>query len=285
MKKLFGLFLFGAAMLAGLPAPARAADAKIVLIAGKQSHGPGEHEFNAGTRLLEKCLKEVPGVEPVFVAGGWPKDESVFEGAKSVVFFMDGGNNHPMIQGERLKTMRKLMDKGVGLVCIHYAVEFPKGQVGDQLLDWLGGYYETAYSDNPHNDSRVVPKADHPITRGVKPFRANDEWYYKIRFRPDDARVTTILTADELVGHDKKTYKDQVVAWATERKDGGRSFGFTGAHNHRNWGIPEFRTLILNSILWSANVEVPSEGIKCVVTPEELEKNLDDKRARKKAAR
>jgi len=286
MKKTFGLLsiplMLCGLVLPGLQAPARAADAKIVLIAGTPSHGPGEHEFNAGTKLLEKCLKEVPGIEPVFVAGGWPKDESVFEGAKTVVFFMDGGSGHPMIQGERMETMRKLMDKGVGLVCLHYAVEFPKGKVGDQLLDWLGGYYETAYSDNPHNDARVVPRADHPITRGVAPFRANDEWYYKIRFRPNDSRVTPILTAEELVGHDKKTYKNEVVAWATERQDGGRSFGFTGAHAHRNWGVPEFRTLILNSILWTAKVEVPSQGVKCDVSAEELEKNLDPKTPRKK---
>src|SRR6478609_5729898 len=112
--------------------------AKIVLIAGRPSHGPGEHEFNAGTKLLVRCLKEVPGVEPVFVAGGWPQDESVFQGAKSVVFFMDGGAKHPMIQGqERLETMRRLMNQGVGLVCLHYAVEFPKDH-GDEVLDWLG---------------------------------------------------------------------------------------------------------------------------------------------------
>lgn len=277
-KSLLGLFVLSGLAWAGASTPARGEDTKIVLIAGRPSHGPGDHEFNAGTKLLVKCLKEVPGVDPVFVAGGWPKDESVFEGAKSVVFFMDGGGGHPMIQGERLETMRKLMDKGVGLVCIHYAVEFPKGKPGDQLLEWLGGYYETGYSDNPHNDARVLPKEGHPITRGIKPFRANDEWYYKIRFRPDDPRVTTILTAESLVGHDRKTYTDQVVAWATERKDGGRGFGFTGAHKHTNWGIPEFRSLILNAILWSAKLEVPSEGVKCDVTPEELAKNLDPKK-------
>ena len=256
---------------------------KIVLIAGRPSHGPGEHEFNAGTKLLEKCLKDIPGIEPVFVAGGWPTDESVFEGAKSVVFFMDGGGNHPMIKPkERMETMRKLMDRGVGLVCLHYAVEFPKGEVGDQLLDWLGGYYETGYSDNPHNDVTVQPREGHPITRGVGPFRANDEWYFKIRFRADDPRVTPVLTARNLVGHDKKTYTDaQTVAWATERNDGGRSFGFTGAHFHKNWGVPEFRTFVLNAILWSAKQEVPSAGVKCDVSDEDLSKNLDSKGVRK----
>ncbi|MBV8308809.1 MAG: hypothetical protein JO344_00275, partial [Planctomycetaceae bacterium] len=71
---------------------ARAADTtKIVLIAGHPSHGPGEHEFNAGCKLLCKCLAQVPGLEPVVVTGGWPKDESVFDGAKALIFFMDGG--------------------------------------------------------------------------------------------------------------------------------------------------------------------------------------------------
>lgn len=280
MRKLLGAFLLFSLALCGHSTAA--ADTKIVLIAGRPSHGPGEHEFNAGTKLLVKCLKELPGIEPVFVAGGWPEDESVFNGAKAVVFYMDGGDRHPMIQGDRLKTMQKLMDQGVGLVCLHYAVEFPKGKVGDQLLEWLGGYYETGYSKNPHNDIMVTPTPNHPITRGVRPFRAKDEWYYFIRFRPHDARVTPILTGEGFV--DQKGKRDegrQTLAWATERADGGRSFGFTGAHTHTNWGIPEFRTLVLNAILWTAKVDVPSEGVRCQITPEDLAQNLDPKGRRR----
>jgi len=278
MRKLLGVSL-AVLGLAFIGLTARAADAKIVLIAGRPSHGPGEHEFNAGIKLLAHCLEGVPGIEPVVVTGGWPQDEGVFQGARSVVFFMDGGAGHPIIQSkERMETIRRLIDEGVGFVCLHYAVEVPKGEPGERFLEWLGGYYETGYSDNPHNDVVVTPTEDHPITRGVRPFRARDEWYFKIRFRPDDPRVTPILTARDLVGHDKQTYPDpQTVAWATERKDGGRSFGFTGAHFHSNWGIPEFRTLVLNAILWSAQRDIPSEGIQCEVTPEQLAKNLDPK--------
>ena len=36
---------------------------------------------------------------------------------------MDGGAKHPLIMDNRLETMGKLMRKGVGLVCLHYAVE------------------------------------------------------------------------------------------------------------------------------------------------------------------
>src|SRR5690349_10248032 len=103
---------FAAWLLAGLAlavASARAEEAKIVLIAGRPSHGPGDDEFDAGIKLLAKCLGEVQGVDPVVVTGGWPEDETVFDGAKSVVFFMDGGGGHPMIQGDRLETMAKLM--------------------------------------------------------------------------------------------------------------------------------------------------------------------------------
>jgi type 1 glutamine amidotransferase len=266
-----------AVALAATPA-AQAADAKIVILAGRPSHGPGEHEFNAGTKLLETWLNEVPGIKPVWVGNGWPTDEHVFDGARAVVFYMDGGSGHPMIQGaHRIATMQKLMDQGVGLVCLHYAVEFPKGKAGDQLLDWLGGYYEIGYSDNPINDAEIVAKEGHPIARGIRPFHAEDEWYFNIRFRPDDPRITPILTAKSLVGHDKKVYTDKTVAWTTERKDGGRSFGFTGAHYHRNWGISDFRSTVLNAILWAAKVEVPSDGVKVDASAADLEKNLDPK--------
>lgn len=254
---------------------AGAADTKIVLIAGRPSHGPGEHEFNAGTILLTYWLKKVKGIEPVMVRGGWPEDESVFEGAKAIVFYMDGGSGHPMIQTkERMALMKRLMDKGVGLVCLHYAVEFPKGEVGDQLLEWLGGYYETGYSTNPINDSHMVTKMDHPITRGVKPFDATDEWYYKIRFRPDDKRVTPIL----VTMLPKANPKTETCAWATEREHGGRSFGFTGAHFHKNWGISDFRKLVLNAILWTAHVNVPKDGVQSEVNAEQLAANMDPKK-------
>jgi len=35
---------------------------KLVIIAGKPSHPPRQHEFRAGTILLAKCLKDVPGL-------------------------------------------------------------------------------------------------------------------------------------------------------------------------------------------------------------------------------
>jgi hypothetical protein len=69
----------------------------------------------------------------------------------------------------------------------------------------------------------------------------------------------------------------QTVAWAVERADGGRGFGFTGGHYHRNWGDDNKRKLVLNAILWVAKVEVPPDGVQSTVTAADLEQNLDPK--------
>jgi hypothetical protein len=53
----------------------------------------------------------------------------------------------------------------------------------------------------------------------------------------------------------------QVVAWAYERPDGGRGFGFTGLHKHDNLGNDSFRTLLLNAVAWVSKLEVPDVAI------------------------
>jgi len=67
--------------------------------------------------------------------------------------------------------------------------------------------------------------------------------------------------------------KPQVVAWAVERKDGGRGFGFTGCHFHKLWGIDGFRGLVLNAIVWTAKIEVPKEGVQSSVPGKMLEES------------
>ena len=58
-----------------------AADKKILLIAGRPSHGPGDHEFRAGSLLLEKCLDKLPGITAEVHDMGWPKSDDAFKGA------------------------------------------------------------------------------------------------------------------------------------------------------------------------------------------------------------
>jgi type 1 glutamine amidotransferase len=251
-----------------------AADAKIVLLAGKPSHPPRMHEYNAGMILLATCLRQNPGVQPVVVQGGWPEDESVFQEARAVVLFMDGRARHEVLP--HMETMAALMRKGVGLACLHYAVDVPPEKAGPQFLDWLGGFYEVNYSTNPINDASMAKASPkHPISAGWDSFQLKDEWYYRIRFRPEDKRVTPILTTML----PKEAPEKQVVAWAVQREDGGRGFGYTGAHFHDNWGREEPRRLVTNALLWVARAAIPAGGARCSIEPGDLDRNLDDKPA------
>jgi len=255
---------------------------KIVLVAGTPSHPPGSHEFNAGSMLLEKCLRQNKDIEPVVVKGGWPEDVKVFDGARAIVFYMDGRVRHPIVQENRLELLGKLMDKGVGMACLHYAVDVLPNKGGPELLKWIGGYYDVDISTNPHNDVLVTQASpSHPISRGWKSFQADDEWYYKIRFDPTPPGKSSPILTTMLP---KDSPKKETIAWTIERPDGGRGFGFTGGHRHTNWGIEDFRKLVVNAILWTAKAEIPPNGAKCEITPEDLTKNLDDKPEPKRSA-
>jgi hypothetical protein len=72
----------------------------------------------------------------------------------------------------------------------------------------------------------------------------------------------------------------QHVAWAFERPNGGRGFGFTGLHNHLNWRNPDFRKTILNAVLWLAHAEVPEQGVDVALTDAQILTNLDQKRGK-----
>jgi hypothetical protein len=130
----------------------------------------------------------------------------------------------------------------------------------------------------------------------VKPFTIRDEWYYHMRFQAN--HVTPILSAvppdgthehaDEAHGGNQfvreRKGMSEDLAWSYERPDGGRGFGFTGGHYHKNWGNDDFRKLVLNAIVWVAKGEVPPDGIQSSVTPEQLTQNLDVKGSKKSPA-
>lgn len=249
------------------------AKSKVLMIAGKPSHGYGSHEHYAGLKVLEAAIKASTDQVDVTVVRGWPEDKSLVDQADSIVIYCDGGKRHLAIP--QLDTLRRKLADGCGLVCIHYAVEMVPGEPGDAWVDMLGGHFEIHWSVNPHWVADFKSLPDHPISRGVKPFATNDEWYFHMRFK-DSEGVTPILAA--VAPPDTMRRKDgahsgnpavrksvaagekQTVAWAYQRPDGGRSFGFTGGHFHWNWGNDDVRRLVTNAICWSAGESIPAGG-------------------------
>jgi type 1 glutamine amidotransferase len=301
MLRIALVFVFAGSLLAppwaeGAARPAQEKKKKkIVFVAGGPSHGYGEHEHLGGSMLLAKCLNEsgLPVEGVVTKDNGWPKDPSVLEGADAIVMYSDGGGGH--MANKHLAEVEALVKKGAGVGALHYAVETVKGEPGDKFLDWMGGYFEMNWSVNPHWKAKFEKFPDHPITRGVKPFETNDEWYYHMRFRPNMEGVTPILTAvppDQTRQGKDGTHSGnpavraeigkntpEHVMWVCQRPDGGRGFGFTGGHVHWNWKDDNQRKLVLNAIVWMAHLEVPPDGVPSKTpTQQELEANLKDKK-------
>ena len=260
---------------------------KVVLVAGSKSHEPGDHEFFAGTAILCDLLKQ-NGVWPVMARDGWPKNEKIFDGAAALLFYMDGRQGHPVVKNDRLKLLGKYVEGGAGWLNLHYAVDYmPKD--GETVVGWMGGFYDPRTSINPHWDADIRSLPKHPIARGVEPFKIRDEWYYNMHWVGDvpdvkDAKgVTPILQAIPPDGSrgtpDAKKYPGRLetLAWAYERNDGGRGFGFTGGHNHKNWGDENFRRVVTNAVLWAAKADVPEGGAKVEFNPTDLNRNLDNK--------
>ena len=283
---IFGLVLFFACQSFGEE------KAKIVFLSGSPSHGRMYHEHRAGNIILAEAL-ERPGlaVEPYVVPHyGYPKDKKILEEAATVVIFCTGHSGH--LLRPHLDEFDVLMKKGTGVVMIHWATEAEKGAMGEKFLEWMGGFCDLDWSVNPHWMGNFKDFPKHPICNGVKPFSVHDEWYYHMRFVDDTNGLTPILfdlppaetlrrkdgprSGNPAVRRAVAEGKKQAVAWAYQRPDGGRGFGFTGAHNHDSWRNDGFRKIVLNAILWTANVDVPQEGCPSApVSKKDLEENLD----------
>ncbi len=267
---------------------------KVVFIAGRPSHSPGDHEHRAGCLLLARSLNESSEgkIFATVYSDGWPQDPTALSNADAVVMYSDGGAGH--MAGARLGDLEAAHQRGVGIGCIHYAVEIPKGPGGEAFLRWIGGYFETHWSVNPHWTGEFKAFPTHPVTAGVEPFSVRDEWYYHMRFREGMQGVTPLLTAlppSETLNRADGPHagnpnvreaiakgEAQHVAWTCENTNGSRGFGFTGGHFHKNWQEDSFRRLALNAISWIAKAEVPSGGISSrTPNSEEMAANLDPK--------
>jgi hypothetical protein len=282
-----GLLFAGVAFVGDLSA-ADGSKKKIVFIHGPESHGYGGHAYGPAFRMLARILNAgVPEVECVVIQNN--KDLTALDTADAIVLGSDGGGMVRSL-GDRLEP---LMQKGVGLACIHYTLDPGDSKAVNRLIDWIGGSYVQHWSINPYWEADFKSFPDHPVSRGLKPFKVQDEWYYHMKFASDMKGVTPILAAvppeRTRQGKDgphsgnpevrKRTGMAEVIGWTYERPNGGRGWGFTGMHEHWNWAQDSYRKAVLNAIVWIAKVEVPKDGVPSKTpTLEELESDLAKQR-------
>jgi len=257
---------------------------KVVLLAGDPSSKPMGHEYFAGCALFAKWLKEVPGVHPVMVKGGWPKNEKILEGASSIVFYMDGGPKIPFLDEKRWAKVQALEKQGVGMVFLHQMVDFPPERRAEALA-WVGALFENGKGGRGHWKSDFEHFSFHPVANGLSPFSIDDGWLYGYELVGDhEEKLMPILvtvppeSSRKTEASKARAGQEEMIAWTYERKNGGRSFAFSAADWHPNWEVESVRRVVVNAILWTAGVPVPKKGALVSLLKEELNRNLDDKR-------
>jgi len=267
--RLFAAVIFACAVL-GAAEPGR-----VLIVVGPSKHPPGTHEVAAGGRVMEYALEHssnVPGIE-ADVVYEWP-DKALRDAASTIVFIGDTfpANRFPNAR-RNLADLEEMMNRGCGIVSVHYATGLLGQDVapdGDHpLLRWMGGYF--ANRSCPHHESiakvfesaAIEPAAPgHPVSRGWKPFTVHDEPYIRNYFGKDHNRPAPHVTIFATSMLPPEAPERQAVAWGVERRDGGRGFGIVMPHFYKNWGQPDLRKLILNAIVWSAKLPMPENGVE-----------------------
>lgn len=207
---------------------------RILLVAGKKDHGPGEHDYPAWLTMWSSLMSAANSVT-IETAMEWPSPEQL-SAADSIVFFQKG-----VWTTERAAAIDQHLKKGGGLVYIHWAIE--GGKNAPEFAQRIGLASDSSKTEYRHGELELVfdPKTDHPITRGFNRLAILDESYWNLQ--GDTQRITTLGTAFE-------SGKIHPQFWTVE-PHAGRVFISIPGHYSTSFDDPLFRLLLLRGIAWT----------------------------------
>jgi len=236
---------------------------KVLLLGQKRDHPPGSHEYMPGLSVLAKSLEGHPGLELTAVSADEPFSEGprLLADADGVVLYLGQGGRWAENDPARQKALAELAARGGAIVALHWAIGSRDGRYVPGHLARIGAVHggpdrKYVITKEPY----PVEVLRHPITTGFDDFSLRDEFYYRLK-RSAEGTVRPLLLAP-IEG------KAEMAAWAYERPDGGRSFGFCGMHFHDNWKSLPCRRLIAQGLLWTLKLPIPEAGLS-VDVPEE----------------
>lgn len=262
-------------IIAALPWPVLADDLstgrdaqprRLLLLGQARDYEPGEHEYLAGQRLLKKLLDRVGGIESVVVAADEPwADGPQIDKADGVVIFVATGAKWIQKDAARLSALKRLAVRGGGISALHWGMGTRDAEDVAEFVNLLGACHGGPDRKHAVVELRTeVPETKHPILTKVEPVAIKDEFYYRLKLAPEPARIIPLLRAP-IEG------ESHMVAWGWERPDGGRSFGFSGVHYHKNWQHDAYRRLVAQGVAWTMKRPIPTAGLNVEITPADLE--------------
>ena len=213
----------------------------IILVASKQDHGPGEHDYPAWQKKWNPLLASAPGVT-VSNAWEWPVAEQ-FRSANVIVFYYW---NHDW-SAARYAQLDAYLARGGGVVVLHSATIADKEP--EQLAERLGLAAQpqrTKYLHCPL-DLVITAPTNHPITQGLpRVIPLIDEPYWPMI--GDAGKVEVLATAEQ-------EGKAWPMIW-TFQKGKGRVFASILGHYSWTHDDPMFRILVLRGMAWAAGTDV-----------------------------
>lgn len=240
---------------------------RVLLIGqGPDNHPWSTHEYMAGMRILAQCLQPVRGIQTIVVNANepWKEGPELLDGADGAVLFVSQGAKWLQQNAARYAAFQRLAKRGGGLVVLHWGMGCREAKYIDGFVKLFGGCH--GGPDRRYkivNVTTEVAGGSHPIVRGVKPVRVREEFYYTLKFvKPNDGITPLIRVPIEGKRH--------TVAWAWQRPDGGRSFGFSGGHYHSNWKHESYRRLMTQAVLWTIRTPLPESGLPLRISEKTL---------------
>jgi hypothetical protein len=214
---------------------------KLTLVASKQDHGPGEHDYPAWQTNWTRLLGKSPAVQ-VDSAWKWPSAEQ-FKASDALVFYFW---NHDWTE-QQYTQFDDFLARGGAVVILHSASIADKKP--EDLAQRIGLAFQPGRSKYRHGplDLKLTGSADHPILRGLpRTIHFVDETYWPMIGELKD--VDVLAMADE-------EGKPWPMIWT---RQSGKSRVFVSILGHYAWTYddPFFRALILRGLAWSLNEPV-----------------------------
>jgi type 1 glutamine amidotransferase len=229
------------AVLAGAPSPPeKIRPLRIVLVAGKKDHGPGEHDYPAWQKAWAELFKQADKVE-VVTAWEWPAADE-FRQADVIVFFQHGDWD-----GKRAADIDAFLERGGGLVYVHWAVD-GRDHAADFArrigLASVGGKIKYRHGSLDLEFSKEAKR--HAIARNFDRLKLVDESYWML---------TGDLPADRVLATQVEDKEPRPLFWTTEPAKG-RVFVSIPGHYSWTFDDPMYRVVLLRGIAWAAKEPV-----------------------------
>jgi type 1 glutamine amidotransferase len=249
----------GLAFLLAMHSSADAGPSKkrvLLLWQSPDGHPKDTHEYQLGQKILKRELDKFAGLDVTLANADdpWRDGPKLLAEADGVVLFVSEGAKWLNANPERLAAFQACAKRKAGLAVLHWGMGTKDAKNIEPFVDLFGGCH--GGPDRKYKvletDAFIPIQKGHPIQAGIVKFKVRDEFYYTLKFAKQGVNPILRVRIDD---------EDHTVAWAHQRADGGRSFGFSGLHFHENWQLAEYRKLVTQGVLWTLDVPIPKKGI------------------------